>query len=103
VDYQDVRGGRKDVPSSDNRLTPLFWGVFFFSFYEAFECQALVSLTYFLNIVISVPNLFGVFQYGVMMRNVCLCWHLTGNEMYVFLFFLKQMLCIGSAESSIST
>ena len=24
VDYQDVRGGRKDVPSSDNRLTPLF-------------------------------------------------------------------------------
>ena len=32
VDYQDVRGGRKDVPSSDNRLTPLFWGVFFFSF-----------------------------------------------------------------------
>ena len=39
VDYQDVRGGRKDVPSSDNRLTPLFWGVFFFSFYEAFECQ----------------------------------------------------------------
>ena len=62
VDYQDVRGEFRHVPPAITQFkTPLFGGVFWFSFAKRFECQAFMfSITNFLHINIMITNLFFV-------------------------------------------
>ena len=56
ADYQDVRGEFRHVPPAITQLkTPLFGGVFWFTFANRFECQAFMfSIPYLFHVNIMV-------------------------------------------------